>query len=254
MGRAVGRLVPGGAGVGGVGGRVGASRGDGARLDRGDAPTDLHRAPAGRLLRPAAGGSPVPESLGFDAFFRSDHYLSMGSGRRAARAHRRLGHPGRYRPGDQPDPPGHPGHLGHLPAPRSAGRLGGRGRRHERGPGRARASGPGGSRPSTPPTGSPSRRWASGSSGWRSSWPSSPGCGPPRRRAVQPGGPSTTRSRTARPCPSRSSVPAHRSSSAVATGPSGPRGWPPPIGAEFNLAFRSLEETGAQFERGPGRL
>ena len=49
-----------------------------SRLDRGDAPAHLHRAPAGGLLRHAAGRGPGRRVLGFDAFFRSDHYLSMG--------------------------------------------------------------------------------------------------------------------------------------------------------------------------------
>ena len=58
------------------------------------------------------------ESLGFDAFFRSDHYLVMGSS------------DGRPGPTDAwvtlagiaretaPDPARHPGHLGHLPSAR----------------------------------------------------------------------------------------------------------------------------------------
>jgi predicted amidophosphoribosyltransferase len=50
---AVGRMVSG----------SGWSRTD-ARLDRGDAPTDLHRAPAGRLLRPALGGGAVGRGPG----------------------------------------------------------------------------------------------------------------------------------------------------------------------------------------------
>ena len=39
------------------------------------------------------------EDLGFDAFFRSDHYLAMG-GDGAARPDRRLDHAGRAGPGD----------------------------------------------------------------------------------------------------------------------------------------------------------
>ena len=42
---------------------------------------DLHRAPAGRVVRrPARQVARRTEDLGFDAFFRSDHYLSMGQG------------------------------------------------------------------------------------------------------------------------------------------------------------------------------
>ena len=40
------------------------------------------------------------ERLGFDAFFRSDHYLAMGEVVRPARPDRRLDHPGRHRPRD----------------------------------------------------------------------------------------------------------------------------------------------------------
>jgi predicted amidophosphoribosyltransferase len=50
---AVGRMVSG----------LGWPRGD-ARLDRGDAPTDLHRAPAGRIVRPAPGGGAVGRDPG----------------------------------------------------------------------------------------------------------------------------------------------------------------------------------------------
>ena len=42
------------------------------------------------------------EDLGFDAFFRSDHYLKMGVGQRPARAHRRLDHAGRRWPARPP--------------------------------------------------------------------------------------------------------------------------------------------------------
>ena len=38
------------------------------------------------------------EELGFDAFFRSDHYLRMGDGDAAAGSDRRLDHPRRTRP------------------------------------------------------------------------------------------------------------------------------------------------------------
>ena len=77
------------------------------------------------------------EETGFDAFFRSDHYLTMGGD----------GLPGptdawvtlgRSGPRDQPDPPGHADDGGHVPAARAAGDLGRPGRPDERRPGRAR--------------------------------------------------------------------------------------------------------------------
>jgi len=43
------------------------------------ATSDLHRTPAGRQLRDLAPGGTAAEDLGFDAFFRSDHFLKMGS-------------------------------------------------------------------------------------------------------------------------------------------------------------------------------
>ena len=78
------------------------------------------------------------ERLGFDAFFRSDHYLKMGDV---------SGLPG---PTDawitlaglaretEPDPARHAGHAGDLPPARAAGDQRRPGRRHERRPGRAR--------------------------------------------------------------------------------------------------------------------
>ena len=41
-----------------------------------------------------------PRTLGFGAFFRSDHYLAMGVAA-AARPHRRVDHAGRAGPGHQ---------------------------------------------------------------------------------------------------------------------------------------------------------
>ena len=121
------------------------------------------------------------EECGFDAFFRSDHYLAMGTS---------TGCPGRPTPGSPwPGWPGRPRPSGSArwspPAtfrlPGSAGDPGGPGRPDVRRPGRA---GPrhrlvrGRARR---PTASRSRRSASGSTGSRSSWRSSPGCG--RRRS-----------------------------------------------------------------------
>ena len=78
------------------------------------------------------------EELGFDAFFRSDHYLKMGDV------------PGLPGPTDawatlaalaaetEPDPARHAGDPGDVPAARPAGHHGGPGRPDERRPGRAR--------------------------------------------------------------------------------------------------------------------
>ena len=77
------------------------------------------------------------EELGFDAFFRSDHYLTMGERQRAARADRLLADAGRAGRADVPDPARHPGQLGHVPLPGAAGHRGGPGRRDERRPHRA---------------------------------------------------------------------------------------------------------------------
>ena len=86
------------------------------------------------LLRVAT----ATEELGFDAFFRSDHFLTMGDS------------PGLPGPTDswvtlaglalrdQPYPARHAGHCGHLPAARAAGDLGGAGGPDERRPGRVR--------------------------------------------------------------------------------------------------------------------
>ena len=149
------------------------------------------------------------ESLGFDAFFRSDHYLAIaaddglpgptdawvtlaGIARETTRI--RLGTlvtAATFRPS---------GPTGHL---------GGRGRRHERRACRLE-SGPGGTTASTPPTGSPSRRWGSGSNDSRSSWPSPPACGRHRWVSGSASPDAITRSRTARPCPNHISDPARR--------------------------------------------
>ena len=50
-------------------------------LCSGHGSADLHRAPAGRHATTTCSPSPrPPRTLGFDAFFRSDHYLAMGDG------------------------------------------------------------------------------------------------------------------------------------------------------------------------------
>ena len=77
------------------------------------------------------------EAAGFDAFFRSDHFLTMGGDglpgptdswvTLGAIARETRAHPAR-----------HARHVRHVPAPGAARRPGGAGRRHERGTGRAR--------------------------------------------------------------------------------------------------------------------
>ena len=77
------------------------------------------------------------EELGFDAFFRSDHYLTMGDGPGLpgpTDAWVTLAGPG---PRHRAHPPRHAGHGGHLPAARAAGHRRRAGRRHVRRPGRA---------------------------------------------------------------------------------------------------------------------
>ena len=143
------------------------------------------------------------EETGFDAFFRSDHYLTMGGDGLPGPtdAWVTLAGPG---PGDQPDPARHADDGGHLPAAGPAGDLRGAGRPDERRPGRAghrrglvrgRAH-----RLRDPlPVGGGALRPAT-----RSSSPSSPGCGTPRR-----GRPSTSRAST-------TSCPTHRPAQAGA--------------------------------------
>ena len=96
----------------------------------------LHRATGGRDLRRPAPSGPHAEALGFDGFFRSDHYLgTMGDGSPGptdawvtlaglARETNRSGS-------------AH-GESGDLPPARAAGDHGGRGRRDERWSGGAR--------------------------------------------------------------------------------------------------------------------
>ena len=83
---------------------------------RRDGPPHLHRAPAGRHLRPAPRRGPLAEELGFDAFFRSDHYLKMGDVVGLPGPDRRVDHPGRPRPETTTHPARHAGHR----RPRSA--------------------------------------------------------------------------------------------------------------------------------------
>ncbi len=91
---------------------------------------------------PTPTSSPSPEraeSLGYGAFFRSDHYLAMGGGDGLPGPTDAWVTLGRHRPGDLDDPSRHPGHVGDVPAPRAAGDHRRPGRRHVRRPRRARA-------------------------------------------------------------------------------------------------------------------
>ena len=121
------------------------------------------------------------EELGFDAFFRSDHYLQWATAR-AARPDRRLDHARRPGPRHRAHPARHAGHR----------------RRRSGCPGRSRSRSPqvdadvrrpGRARPRRrlvrgehSAYGIPFPPLGSASTGSRSSWPSSPGCG--RRRSA----------------------------------------------------------------------
>ena len=183
------------------------------------------------------------EDLGFDAFFRSDHYLAMGD-RRPARAHRRLGHAWPAWPGDLAHPARHPRHLGDLPATRARWRSASRrsmqmsGGRVELGHRRRLVR-----RRSTRRTRSRSRRLRA--------LRSTRGDARDRHRPVgDPGGraPSTspathfTVEGLARRCRSRSSRP-HRRSSSAEWASAAPRRLPPRYAAEFNMPFRSVEDS-----------
>jgi len=146
------------------------------------------------------------EELGFDAFFRSDHYLKMG------------------------DVPGLPGPtdawatLAALAVETSRIRLGTMVTAATfRLPGPlaimvaqvdqmsgGRVSAPAGSRLSTPPTAYRSLPLASVSSAWRSSWRSSPGCGESRKARRSPSTGRTTGCRTHPVCRSPPSGRARR--------------------------------------------
>ena len=79
------------------------------------------------------------ERLGFDAFFRSDHYQRIGEGAPGPGFDRRVDDARRDRPRDDADPARHARHAGDVPLPRAARDPGRAGRRDERRPRRARA-------------------------------------------------------------------------------------------------------------------
>ena len=189
------------------------------------------------------------ERLGFDAFFRSDHYLRIGAGDPGAGSDRRLD---RRSPGLARETStirlGTLVTAGHLPAARPAGDQRGPGRPDERRPGRAR------------PRHRLVRRRAH-----RLRHPV-----PADRRAVRPlrgaardhhraldhargrdvlvRGRRTTGWRTRPRCPSPCSARSRRSSSAAA-GPSARPRLAARFADEYNLPFHPLDDTAAAFDR-----
>ena len=166
----------------------------------------------------------VAEEDGFDAFFRSDHYLRMGDGDAEpgpTDAWVTLGGPG---PGDVAHPPGHardarrpsgcPGPLAISVAEvdaMSGGRV-------------ELGLGAGWFEEEHRPTASRSRTSASASTASRSSSRSSPACGrPPTARPFDYDGRHYHAARLARRCPSRCSGRTRRSSSAVPARSARPR-------------------------------
>ena len=81
----------------------------------------------------------LTEELGFDAFFRSDHYMRIGRGRPRPRVDRRVGDARRARSRDVAHPARHARHAGDVPASRRARDRRRPGRRDERRPHRARS-------------------------------------------------------------------------------------------------------------------
>ena len=187
------------------------------------------------------------EALGFDAFFRSDHYLTMGGDGLPGPTDAWVTLAGLARETDA-HPPGHTRHLGHVPA---AGDLAitvaqvdaMSGGRVELGLGAGWFDGeheaygvP------FPPLGERFERLEEQFAILTGMWDYSG-----RARSSTSRG-STTRSRTARRCPSRYSNRTRRSSS----GGGGPTRTPrlaATYAAEFNLPFSSLADTEAQFIR-----
>ena len=186
------------------------------------------------------------ERLGFDAFFRSDHYLRIGRGRPGPRLHRRLDHPGRAGQGDVHDQAGHPGEPGHVPAAGPAGdqrRPGGPDERrpgragHRRGLVRRRAHR---LRHPVPAVGGAVRPAS------RSSSRSSRGSGRPRRRS-----PSTARYYRLVDSPALPK-PVQRPNPPIIIGGVGAKRTPRLAAAfadEYNVPFRTLDDTGEAFGR-----
>ena len=102
-----------------------------------DRPAHLHRAPARRLLRRAAGRGAGHRGMRVQRLLP----LRPPDGvrrRRTARTHRLVGDARRAGARDHPGPPGHVGHVDDVPLSRDARHRRGAGRRHERRASRAR--------------------------------------------------------------------------------------------------------------------
>ena len=148
----------------------------------------------------------LTEELGFDAFFRSDHYMRIGEGDPGPGLDRRVGDARRARARDVAHPPRHARDSGDVPVSGRARHLGRAGRRDERGPRRARPRWRAGTTAEHaaygipfPPTGTASRCS-------RTSSRSSPACGRRRPASGSTTWAGSTRSSTPPPCRSRCSA------------------------------------------------
>ena len=134
----------------------------------------LHRAAAGRDLRPAARGRPAHRGARLRRVLPLRPLPAHRRGRARARLDRRVDDARRARPRDVAHPARHARHAGDVPAPRAARDPGRAGRRDERRPRRARPRRGLVRRASTRRTASRSRRPATASRCSRSSSRSSP--------------------------------------------------------------------------------
>jgi alkanesulfonate monooxygenase SsuD/methylene tetrahydromethanopterin reductase-like flavin-dependent oxidoreductase (luciferase family) len=185
------------------------------------------------------------EELGFDAFFRSDHYLAMGGS-------------------GLPGPTDSWVTLGALAVETSRVRLGTMvtaatfrlpgplaisvAQVDQMSGGRVELGlGSGWFDASTPPTAYRSRLSVSASTAWRSSSPSSPACGRPRTARRSPSTGRTTSWRTRPRCRSRPSGRARRSSWRCGRAPHAAAG--ARYADEYNVPFRPVADTAAAFGR-----
>ena len=195
---------------------------------------------------PCCGSPAPPKTLGYDGFFRSDHYRAGGRRRRTAGSHRLLDDAGRIRARD----------VGAYAWARWSrrrrsgcpGRWRSRSHRWTRCPaaGSSWAWAPAGTRPNTLRMGSRSR--TAGSACSRSSFRSSRGSGARRPARRTRSRASTTSSPTPPRSPSRRSARIRRSSSAVA----GPQRTPrlaATYASEFNSNFRPSDQVADSYAR-----
>ena len=133
--------------------------------------------------------------------------------------------------------------------PGAAGDRGGAGGPDVAAGGSSSASAPAGSRPSTPRTASRSRRCGSASTGWRSSWRSSPGCGrtPPGERTRSPA--RTTGCVDSPGAAQAGAVAASAGDRRRGRAQAAPRRWPPGSRPSSTSPFRPLGAGGRSFER-----